>query len=134
MRADAHGVLQRQRQPRHPEVRGTVCAPDSESHDYTVDLNPWGSPDIDLVKVSLQKETASGWSTVESYYFKPNLPSDKVFHDANGVDFGGDTLGIDSPVGSATVDWTQGEGMNLTPHLRGTLYLNNVAGLCAESK
>jgi hypothetical protein len=115
-----------------PQYGGTVCAPDSESHDYTVDLNPWGSPDIDLVKVSLQKETASGWSTVESDYFKPTLSSDSVRITEDGVDFGNDLWGIPSPTGSATIDWNQGEGMDITPHLRGTLFLNNVAGLCAR--
>jgi hypothetical protein len=115
-----------------PKYGGTVCAQDSDSHEFTVDLNPWGSPDIDLVKVSLQKETASGWSTVESDYFKPDIPSDKVYVDADGLDFGGDTWGINSPTGSATLDWIQTEGMELTPHLYGTLYLNKVAGLCAR--
>jgi hypothetical protein len=111
---------------------GTVCPPDGKSHSYTVDLNPYGDPDIDLVKLSLEKETVSGWSIVESAYFKPTLTADTVRLTAGGVDFGNDTWGVSSPVGSGTLDWGQGEGMNLTPHLTGTLYLNNVAGLCAR--
>jgi hypothetical protein len=117
-----------------PTYGGTVCAPDSDSHYYTVDLNSWGSPDIDLIKVSLEKETAStGWSTVgQSAYVKPDIPNDKVYDDADGLDFGGDTWGIGAPIGDATLYWNQGEGMNLTPHLQGTLWLNNVAGACAR--
>ena len=93
------------------EVRWHGLRPDSESHDYTVDLNPWGSPDIDLVKVSLQKETASGWSTVESDYFKPTprratrcftAPTGSISAAIPGVS--------SSPVGSATVDWTRVKG------------------------
>ncbi len=111
---------------------GTVCAPDGKSHSYTVDINPYGDPNIDLVKVSLQKETASGWSIVESAYFKPTLDTTKVRLTADGVDFGDDYWGVSSPIGSGTLEWGQGEGMNLTPHLRGYIWLNNVAGLCAR--
>jgi hypothetical protein len=111
---------------------GTVCAPDSETNEWTVDMNPYGSASIDLVKVSVEKETPSAWSIVESAYFKPTLSTDKVRLTADGVDFGDDWFVGSATTGSGTMDWEEGEGMNLTPHLRGYLHLNNVAGLCAR--
>ena len=33
-----------------------------------------------------------------------------------------------SVVGSATIDWDRGEGMDITLHVRGVLYVNNAAG------
>jgi hypothetical protein len=111
---------------------GTVCAPNSEKNEWNVDMNPYADASIDLVKVSVEKETASGWSIVESAYFKPTLSQDKVRMTADGVDFGDDWFVGSAPTGSGTMDWQQGEGMNLTPHLRGYLHLNNVAGLCAR--
>ena len=52
-----------------------------------MDLNPWSDGRIDLLKVSLQKETAAdGWSTVETDYFETNIPTDKVRLSADGVD------------------------------------------------
>ena len=111
----------------------TMCAEDGKTHLYAVDLNPWGDYRVDLIKVSLQKKTgANGWTIVESAYFKPTLASDDVRIHADGVDFGGDGFAFGEPVGSGTMDWIQGEDMDITPHLRGYLHLNNVAGLCAR--
>src|SRR5262245_3984186 len=59
---------------------GIVCAPDGKSHDYSVDLYPdYYNPDIDLLKVSVEKQTAAGgsdFSIVESAYVAPNTTSD----------------------------------------------------------
>src|SRR6476620_8345317 len=38
---------------------GTVCAPNGGTHYYDVDLGPWSSADIDVLKVSVQKQTAA---------------------------------------------------------------------------
>jgi hypothetical protein len=86
------------------------------------------------LKVSLQKETAAGWSTVESGYFEPNIPTDKVRLSADGVDFGDDWFGLGSTTGSGTLSWEQGDGGMITPRLRGYLHLNNMAGVCARMK
>jgi hypothetical protein len=113
---------------------GIECGTDNRTYTYSVDLNPYVDPDTDLVKVSVQKEKASSddWTIVESAYFKPTLVTDKIKMTSDGVDFGDEYWGIGAPTGSGTVEWEQGEGMNLTPHIHGTLYLNNVAGLCAR--
>jgi uncharacterized cupin superfamily protein len=114
---------------------GTVCAPDGKSNTWSVDLNPWSDPRIDLLKVSLQKETAAdGWSTVESDYFEPNIPTDKVRLSADGVDFGDDWFALGATTGSGTLSWQQGDGALITPRLQGYLHLNNMAGVCARMK
>jgi hypothetical protein len=111
----------------------SMCAEDGKTHLYEVDLNPWGDYRVDLIKVSLQKKTgANGWTIVESAYFKPTLESDDVRIHADGVDFGGDSFAFGEPVGSGSMDWTQGEDMDITPHLRGYLHLDDMAGLCAR--
>jgi hypothetical protein len=119
------------------EYGGTVCAPDGKSHEYSVDLNPYSDPDTDLVKVSVQKQTASSgsaFSIVESAYFSPSTAPDKVKITSPGVDFGGwqfsSPLGI--PMGAADLYWNRGDGAEITPRLIGDLWLNNVAGLCAR--
>jgi hypothetical protein len=116
------------------KVGAHYCGTDNKTWYYTIDLNNYSDPSIDLVKVSLQKEQTetSDWEIVESAYFKPTLLQDTVKLSSDGVDFGDSNWGVGGPLGSATVDWQQGDGMNLTPRIRGTLYLNNVAGLCAR--
>jgi hypothetical protein len=113
---------------------GTVCADDGRSHTWTVDLDPYADARIDLVKISLEKQTAAGWSTVESGYYKPNIAPDKVRLSADGVDLGDDWFVGSATTGSATLDWGQGDGALLTPHLQGYLHLNNIAGVCARVK
>jgi hypothetical protein len=113
---------------------GTMCPPDGKTHRYTVDMNPWANPNIDLLKVTLQKETAKGWTWIESGYFKPNMSEDTIRVSSKGIDFGDNRWGVGSPIGSGTLDWQQGEGMDTTPRLRGYLHLDGVAGLCARVK
>ena len=114
---------------------GTVCAEDGKAHTYSVDLNPYGSNRTDLVKVSLQKQTAtSGWTTVESSYFDADFTTDKIKLTGDGIDLGDDWWGVGGPLGSATVSWTGGEDGAITPRVNGTLYLNNMAGVCARMK
>jgi hypothetical protein len=116
---------------------GTVCAPDGKSHEYDVDLNPYADPNVDLVKVSVEKQTASGgssFSIVESAYFSPSTAPDKVLITSKGVDFGGDTFYsvINDPLNSADFYWNRGDGAAITPRLIGTYWLNKVAGVCAR--
>jgi len=117
------------------KVGAHYCGADNKTWYYTIDLNNYSDPNIDLVKVSLQKEQTANsgdWEIVESAYFSPTLEQDTVKLSSDGIDFGDGNWGVDGPLGSATVDWQQGEGMILTPRIRGYLYLNNVAGLCAR--
>jgi hypothetical protein len=112
---------------------GTVCADDGKSDSWDVDLDPWADPRIDLIKVSLQKKTgANGWEIVESAYFKPTLGTDKVRLPGDGVDFGGDIVVGDGPIDSGTVEWIQGEDMDITPHVTGYLHINTRNGYCAR--
>ncbi|MFN8110476.1 MAG: hypothetical protein U0Y82_11630 [Thermoleophilia bacterium] len=112
---------------------GPVCAPDGRSHDYDVDLNPYASANTDLVKVSVQTKTAShDWSILESSYFKPDLHVDNVRMGSDGVDFGDWRWLLGTTEGAGTMSWDRGDGAKITPHLRGDLWLNNVAGVCAR--
>ncbi len=116
---------------------GTVCAPNGGAHYYDVDLSPWSSPDIDLVKVSVQKQTAAGgsdFSIVESAYASPGTTSDNIEFTSKGVDFGGSQWSwvTSEPTGVASLYWNLGDGPEITPRLIGYIWLNNVAGLCAR--
>ncbi len=112
---------------------GSVCAPDGKAHSYNVDLDPFKSSKTDLLKVSVQKKTASkDWSIVESAYFKPTTSNDKVGIAAQGVDLGDVFYTIDPSLSSATMTWKQGDGTTITPWLYGGLYLDNMAGDCAR--
>jgi hypothetical protein len=116
---------------------GSVCAPDGKSHEYSVDLNPYSDPNIDLLKVSVEKQTASNgseFSIVESAYFSPSTTPDKVKITSQGVDFGGDEFSsvTSEPVESGQLYWNRGDGAGITPRLVGAFWLNNVAGLCAR--
>jgi hypothetical protein len=105
------------------------------SHTYSVDFDPYGDARTDLVKVSVEKQTAAdGWPIVESGYFKTDMPTRKVRLSPDGFDFGDDWFIGSSATGSGTLDWGQGDGALLTPHLKGYLHLNNVAGHCARMK
>ena len=85
---------------------GVVCADDGGSDTFTVDLPIDPDSRIDLLKVSIQSQTAaSGWSTVESKYFEPDVSPVKVRLTADGVDFGDDWFVGSSTTGSGTLDW-----------------------------
>jgi hypothetical protein len=118
---------------------GPVCAPDGKSHDYGVDLDPYSDDNIDLLKVSVEKKTASGgsaYSIVESAYFSPSTAPDKFTLNSQGVDFGGDEYSsiLGEPVFySADLYWNRvAASADITPRLIGTYWLDNVAGLCAR--
>jgi len=116
---------------------GTVCAPDGGSHAYSVDLDPYSDARIDLLKVSVEKKTASGgsdFSIVESAYVAPQTSSDSIEIDSGGVDFGGGKFStiLAEPTEKATMYWNRGSGADYTPRLMGYIWLNNVAGLCAR--
>jgi hypothetical protein len=115
------------------EYGGTVCPSSGDTELYGVDLNPYADADIDLVKVSLQQETASGgWSIVDSAYFSPTIPQDWVQVTGEGADFGDQTFSHGEPSGTGWLSWGQGEDGTLTPHLTGTLHLDGKKGRCAR--
>jgi hypothetical protein len=116
---------------------GTVCAPDGKEHDYSVNLTPYSSADTDLLKVSVEKQTAangSDYSIVESAYVAPNAHEDGVMITSKGLDFGGPqwSYATAQPTGLATVYWNRGDGGVYTPRLIGDMWLNNSAGVCAR--
>jgi hypothetical protein len=116
---------------------GSVCAPDGKAHEYTVDLDPYSDPTIDLLKVSVEKQTASGgsdFSIVESTYVSPATWPDGVEITSQGIDFGGDKFSTltSEPTKYGSVYWNRGENGEITVRLMGYIWLNNVAGLCAR--
>jgi len=116
---------------------GSVCAPDGKDHDYSVDLDPYSDPTIDLLKVSVEKQTASGgsdFSIVESTYVSPATWPDAIKIPSQGVDFGGDQFSTltSQPTKYGSVYWNRGENGDITVRLMGYIWLNNVAGLCAR--
>ena len=116
---------------------GSVCAPDGKAHEYNVDLDPYSDPTIDLLKVSVEKQTASGgsdFSIVESTYVSPATWPDAIKITSQGVDFGGDEFSTltSQPTKYGSVYWNRGESGDITVRLMGYIWLNNVAGLCAR--
>jgi hypothetical protein len=116
---------------------GSVCAPDGNAHGYSVDLDPYSDPTIDLLKVSVEKQTASGgsgYSIVESTYVSPATWPDEIEITSQGVDFGGGKFSTftSEPTEYGTVYWNRGDNGEITPRLMGDIWLNNVAGLCAR--
>jgi hypothetical protein len=113
---------------------GTVCAPDDQLHYWTVDLDPYSSPEIAELKVSVEKQTTLNgpFSTAVSSIHNPNINSHWVEIYATGFDFGNDVWYLDRPSSGGTVWWRLEEGGEITPHLTGTLWLNNVDGGCAR--
>jgi hypothetical protein len=53
---------------------------------------------------------------------------------SKGVDFGGPQWSSFSsePTGFASLYWNRGDGAEITPRLIGSIWLNNVAGLCTR--
>jgi len=116
---------------------GTVCAHDGNAHAFDVDLNPYSDADTDLLKVSVEKQTAangSQFSIVESAYFSPGTIPDGIGMTSQGVDFGGAqwSYATARPTYDASLYWNRGNGAAYTPRLMGYIWLNNVAGLCAR--
>jgi hypothetical protein len=58
-----------------PAYSPTRCVDDDHHHEYAVEFDSFAHSAIDDVKISLQKKTASGWSTVESktYSVEPRM-------------------------------------------------------------
>src|SRR5688572_18390280 len=61
-----------------PAYSATKCVDDDHHHEYDVDLDDYADNEIDNVRLSVQKKTASGWSTVESETFPVDTSDDKV--------------------------------------------------------
>jgi hypothetical protein len=116
---------------------GAVCVTDDGHHEWDVDLDPYADNSIASVKVSLQKETATGWWTVESATYTPTPPDDLVKLTEDGVDFGGPGFEFGQPAAAngwgdkGQVDWSIANGV-VSPRLKGYLHLNNSSGECAR--
>ena len=111
---------------------GQVCAADDKHHEWDVSLADYSSNKIDEVKVSIEKLTATkNWTIVGSQTVKLKTVHDKVKITEDGFDFGGETFVAGVPTSAGTVAWTYGGGQ-VTPHLTGTLHINNAASACAR--
>jgi hypothetical protein len=106
---------------------GEVCAPDGGKHKWDVDIendNPFRN--VDNVKVSIETKTGShGWSILDSAYFSPQPPSDKVRLHSDEADFGDNYWSwvTMETTGSGTMYWNRADGNAYTPRLMGTLWL-----------
>ena len=114
-----------------PAYSPTQCVDDDERHWYAVDLDGYADDAIDNVKVSLQKQTASGWSTVESETYPVDTADDEFKITEDGVDFGDHSFELGAPLGRGAVEWEL-DGADVAPRLHGALHLNNSSGVCAR--
>jgi hypothetical protein len=110
---------------------GTVCADDDAHHAFSVDLDPYSDAAIDSVNVAVMQQTATGEFVATSSTHVANTFSDSVKITEDGVDFGSSGFALGAPTGSGSVSWGLDEGI-VTPHLTGTLHLNNSSGVCAR--
>jgi len=109
---------------------GEVCAPDGAKHKWNVDIendNPsvGGVRYVDNVRVSIETKTGThGWQILDSAYFSPQPPSDKVRLHSDEIDFG-DNYWSEITMqtsGSGTMYWNRADGNAYTPRLVGTLW------------
>jgi hypothetical protein len=122
---------------------GTVCADGNSHQAWNVDLAPHDSNKIGKLEVSVEHQLSNGvWSSVGSSWSTLNTYVDEsvtMFSEnslgTDGYDFGDDTWDPfhPTPMGGGTIVWELSNG-EITPHLRGVLHLNNVAGDCARMK
>jgi hypothetical protein len=111
---------------------GEVCAFDDQHDSWSVDLDPYKDPDIDSVRVSVQRENLSGWATVASSTYTADTHDDSVRITESAMDFGNDNWSaLGYPVGSGEMSWEL-DGSQVTPHLTGVLWQNNSLGACAR--
>ena len=111
---------------------GEVCAFDDQHHSWSVDLDPYTDPDIHSVRVSVQRENLNGWATMASTTYTADTHADNVRITESGVDFGNENWSsLGYPTGSGSVSWGL-NGSNVTPRLKGVMWINNSAGLCAR--
>jgi hypothetical protein len=114
------------------EHGGTVCVNDDQHHEFSVDLQPYSDNRVASVLVQLEKETVGGWFVVDNASFTANTFDDDVKITEDGVDFGKTNSFLTSgPTGSGTMHWGLVDGQ-VTPHLTGSIYLNNSSGACAR--
>ncbi len=113
---------------------GEVCAPDDKHHAYSVALGEYTSNKISEVKVSVEKKTASqDWQSVGSQRVKLITTHSSVKITEDGFDFGGQTFIGSGPTNSGEIAWSWSGGQ-ITPHLTGTLHINNAASACARMR
>jgi hypothetical protein len=86
------------------EYGGRVCANDNAHHEWTVDLDEYEDADVAKLKVTLEKQTASGWSTAAYSFHYTNPPEDNVKISTVGVDLGDQSFIGTAPVGSAKMN------------------------------
>jgi hypothetical protein len=111
----------------------TLCVDDDDHHELPIDLDPYADDSLDRVQVAVERQSALGWSTVESSTYTVDTHDDNVKITEDGVDFGGSGWGTGAPSGSGAMVWKLDDG-DVTPNLEGFLHLNNSSGVCARVK
>ena len=112
---------------------GSVCM-DDDSHDHwEVDRQDYEDERIEYIRVHLQKQTVSGWSTVQWDEFRgtPNWELYKLT--ADGVDFGMQDFALGAPMADGYTTWDIDNGV-ATANAYGYIHLNNSSGVCARLK
>jgi hypothetical protein len=112
---------------------GEVCVTDDGHHSWKVDLDPYSGSRVDEVEVAVQKETVSGWSTVESKRYRSNTYLDRPKITEQGVDFGLVDFAAGAPMTGGYVNWYIEDGV-VRPDVYGYIHINNSAGMCARLK
>ena len=110
------------------------CAQNNRHQSKYIYVWGYGHEKINAVKVVLERKDGSGfWKPLrDETYTLPTIHSVvKITED--GFDFGGNKFSLGSPTNKADVTFTWSGG-KVTPHVKGTLYMNNVAGVCARMK
>jgi hypothetical protein len=111
---------------------GAVCAASNAHQAFAVNLTPPAAPATDHTVVSIEQLAAGVWTTVASSTVWANTHDDAVrIAPGGGTGFGGPGWFIGAPVGFGNLEWNLQNG-TLTPHLTGTLHLDNSAGSCAR--
>ena len=85
------------------------------------------------MRVSVQKETVSGWSTTTSLTYAADTHNDTVEITEDGVDFGGYDLGPRA-ADDAAAAWNGSSRRTATSRRSssGAIHLNNSSGVCAR--
>jgi hypothetical protein len=124
---------------RHRDVDGTLLATSTgasklvETNDveeFPIDLGNYSDPLIYRVDVELQQRINGVWETKgteREYLGSASKAPDAVRSLAVGQDFGDGPFSSGAPADSGTLTWDLANDTR-TPHLEGTLYVQNAAG------
>lgn len=109
------------------------CAPDDKVQAKPVTMSI-ADDKLDEVRLTIEKKTAiGGWEAVASERYSIDRIVERIRITARGFDFGSDGFLAGAPTGSGVLTWTR-TGGQVTPHLTGTLHINDAASACARMR